>query len=78
VILLLLASGIAISIMSGLPDALFGGSALPELATLSPRAGHGTGARLLARLVLLHAGAALYHHLISKDRTLTRMSFRKS
>lgn len=78
VVLLLLASGIAMSIMSGLPDALFGSAAFPELAELPPRAGHGIAARLMVVLVLLHAGAAIFHHWVLKDRTLRRIWFRKT
>ncbi|WP_224816957.1 cytochrome b [Hasllibacter sp. MH4015] len=74
-IFVLLASGIAMSVMSGLPDALFGSAQMPELADLAPRAGHGVAARLIAAAVLLHAGAALYHHVIVKDATLRRMWF---
>ena len=78
VVFLLLASGIAMSIMSGLPDALFGSTPFPKLSELPPRAGHGIGARLLLGLVVLHAGAALYHHLFLKDQTLKRMWFTKN
>jgi cytochrome b561 len=78
VVLMLLASGIAMSIMSGLPDALFGNADFPELAQLPPRAGHGIGARLMVGLVLLHAGAALYHHWFLKDQTLKRIWFPKN
>ena len=73
VVLLLLASGIVMSAMSGLPAALFGDAPLPNFSDLPPRAGHGLGARLIAALVVLHAGAALYHHLFLKDGTLKRM-----
>ena len=76
-ILLLLASGIAMSVMSGLPAALFGSAEFPNLADLPPRAGHGVGARLMLALVVLHAGAAAYHHLFLKDNTLKRMWFGK-
>ncbi|MEX3016970.1 cytochrome b [Gymnodinialimonas hymeniacidonis] len=72
-IFVMLASGIAMSVMSGLPDAIFGTAPMPELADLPPRAAHGIGGRLIAAAILLHAGAAIYHHLILKDRTLTRM-----
>ncbi len=72
-IFVLLASGIAMSVMSGLPDAVFGTAEMPELAELPPRIGHGLAARLIAAAALLHAGAALYHHWVAKDRTLTRM-----
>ncbi len=73
VILLLLASGIAMSVISGLPDALFGDAVLPDFSELAPRAGHGIGARLLAALILLHVAGALYHHFVLRDRTLRRM-----
>lgn len=69
----MLGSGIAMAVMSGLPDALFGTAAFPDLAELPPRAGHGIGARLIAAAVALHAAAAFYHHGILKDRTLKRM-----
>ncbi len=72
-ILGMLASGIAMSVMSGLPDALFGSADLPDFTELPPRTGHGIAARLIAAAVLLHAGAALYHHWVKKDRTLRRM-----
>lgn len=78
VVILLLASGIAMSILSGLPSALFGSAAFPELAELPPRAGHGIGARVMVGLVVLHAGAALYHHLLLKDKTLKRMWFQRT
>lgn len=74
-LLLLLASGITMSVMSGLPFALFGAAEFPDLSTIPPRAGHGIGARVLAALLILHAGAALYHHWFLKDKTLKRMSF---
>ena len=72
-ILAMLGSGIAMSVLSGLPDALFGAAAFPELDKLAPRAGHGIGGRLIAAAVLLHAGAAVYHHVVLKDRVLRRM-----
>lgn len=34
---------------------------------------HEYGAWLLIALILMHAGAALYHHFIQRDRTLSRM-----
>lgn len=74
-ILVLLASGIAMSVMSGLPDALFGDAPFPQLSELAPRAGHGIAARITVIAVLLHAGAAAYHHVFLKDRTLKRMWF---
>lgn len=69
----MLGTGIAMSVLSGLPDALFGTAPFPKLDGLAPRVGHGIGARLIAAAVLLHAGAAFYHHFVLKDRTLMRM-----
>lgn len=69
----MLGSGIAMSVMSGLPDALFGTAVFPALADLPPRAGHGIGGRLIAAAILLHAGAAVFHHVVLKDCTLRRM-----
>jgi cytochrome b561 len=71
----LLASLIAMSVLGGLPDALFGTAPLPELSELPPRTGHGLAARLLVAVLLLHAGAALLHHIVLKDATLRRMWF---
>lgn len=74
-LLVLLASGIAMSAMSGLPAAVFGDAPMPDLADLPPRAGHGIAARLLLAAVLLHAAAALHHHVIRRDGALRRMWF---
>ncbi|MGJ3265499.1 MAG: cytochrome b [Salinarimonas sp.] len=69
----LLASGIAMAALSGLPDALFGPAPLPDLAALPPRAGHAIAARLILAAIVLHVAAALYHHWILRDATLRRM-----
>ena len=74
-IFVLLGSGIAMSVLSGLPDALFGAAPLPDLAALPPRTAHGIAARLIAAAILLHAGAALYHRVVLRDGTLARMWF---
>ena len=71
----LLGSGITMSIISGLPLALFGDAALPIFDDLPPRTAHGLAARLAIAVVLFHAVAALHHHLIVKDNTLKRMWF---
>ena len=75
VLFVLLGSGVALSMMSGLPMALFGEAPFPELESFAPRFPHGVAARVLVALVLLHAAAALYHHFGLKDRTLRRMWF---
>ncbi len=65
----------------------FGGFAVPKLVSPDPQIkdfSHGVhewGAWLLIALILMHAGAALVHHLLQRDRTLWRMlpaSFEKS
>lgn len=71
----LLGSGITMSIISGLPAALFGDAALPIFSELPPRTAHGLAARLAIAVVLFHAVAALHHHYIVKDNTLKRMWF---
>lgn len=72
-LLALLASGIAMSVLSGLPAALFATAPFPELADLPPRLGHGIAAAAFGGLLAAHVGAALYHHLILRDATLRRM-----
>ena len=69
----LLASGIALSVLSGLPAAVFAGAPFPELADLPPRLGHKIAAITLGGLLAAHIGAALFHHAILKDATLRRM-----
>ncbi len=77
VLLLMTASGVGMFILSGAGPILFGGAegTLPSFDELAPRVPHGIGARLLIALVVLHAGAALYHQFIRKDGLLTRMWF---
>lgn len=48
------------------------GAANPEFSHLM-REVHGAGASLLAIVLGLHAGAALWHHFVRKDPTLERM-----
>jgi cytochrome b561 len=72
-LLALLASGIAMSVLSGLPGALYGGAPMPELTDLPPRLGHRVAAIALGLLLAGHVGAALYHHFVLKDATLQRI-----
>lgn len=64
---------------AGFPLKYFGLISLPKLSGYNPQlkelAGeaHETFFYLLALLMLLHAGAALKHHYLDKDNTLTRM-----
>lgn len=69
------ASGIATFVLSGAGDILFGNAPgpLPDFWNFSPRYGHAIFTRLLVVLFAVHAGAAIYHQFIRKDRLLTRM-----
>ncbi len=73
------ASGIGMLALSGAGEQLFGAAPgpLPEFERFRPRVPHGIGARILIALVLLHVSAALYHHLVLRDRLLERLSWRR-
>lgn len=68
-------SGITMMILSGAGGILFGTAPgpLPDFWEFTPRHGHAVLARLLAGLLILHVGAALYHQFIRKDRLFARM-----
>ncbi|WP_421782030.1 cytochrome b [Kiloniella litopenaei] len=70
-------SGLGMFVLSGAGVVIFGGTgeALPDFTLYPPRVPHGIGARLMAILFILHAGAALYHHFIKRDATIRRMWF---
>lgn len=78
VILGMAVSGISMFILSGAGAILFAGSPgpLPDFTQFLPRVPHGIGARVFIGLLVLHAGAALYHHFIRRDATLRRMWFK--
>jgi cytochrome b561 len=76
----MVASGMAIAVMAGLPDIVFNqsGVALPEnFNHLLPRIFHGVIAKLLFVIIFLHLLGTLYHQFIRKDSLLTRMWFGK-
>lgn len=75
VILSMTASGIGMFILSGAGLILFGGAdgVLPDFTNFPPRVPHGLGARAMLALLVLHGGAALYHHFVKRDSTLKRM-----
>lgn len=79
VILGMAASGIGMFILSGAGDVVFGSAntQLPDFTKYLPRVPHGIGARVMLALLVLHGGAALYHHFIKKDGLLGRMWFRR-
>ena len=76
-VLVMAGSGIAISVMSGLPGIVFGGvGTLPaDFDAFPPRAVHGIVAKLLMLAIALHVGAALYHQFVRRDGLLSRMGF---
>lgn len=71
------ASGIGMFVLSGAGPIVLGGAegTLPDFKLYLPRIPHGLGARAMVALLLLHAGAALYHHFVRRDDTLRRMWF---
>ena len=78
VVLAMVASGLAIANMAGLPAIVFGGSgaSLPEdFSAFAPRKAHGALATLLMLLVLLHVAAGLWHQYGRKDHIFRRMWF---
>jgi cytochrome b561 len=77
VILGMIASGIGMIALSGAAPMIFGAerTLLPDFWKYPPRLPHGIGARLLLALIVLHAGAALYHHFVRRDGLLRRMWF---
>ena len=76
-VLLMAGSGVAMSVLAGLPDIVFGGvGSLPvNFDALPPRAVHGIVAKLLMLLIAMHIAAALYHQFVRRDGLLARMGF---
>ena len=71
-------SGIGMMVLSGAGPYIFGGdpTLLPDFWDYLPRTPHGVVARILFALLMLHVGAALYHHFVLRDGLLGRMWFR--
>jgi cytochrome b561 len=62
----------------GLESIMAGNGTMPENLFVYPeRLLHGNAAYILAALVVLHIGAALYHQFIRKDNLLARMWYGK-
>jgi cytochrome b561 len=79
-VFLMTISGMALSLQSGLMPIVFGSSgvALPvDFFAFTSRMLHGFIAPALVLLIILHAGAALYHQFILKDNLLARMWYGK-
>ena len=78
-VLLMAGSGVAMSVLAGLPGIVFGGvGSLPvNFDALPPRAVHGIVAKLLMLAIGLHIAAALYHQFVRRDGLMARMGFGK-
>ena len=79
-VFLMAVSGMSLSIQTGLPSIVFGGSgaSLPaDFYDFAARVLHGFIAPTLFLLILLHVGAAFYHQLVLKDNLLARMWYGK-
>ena len=79
-VLLMVASGIGISILAGLPDIVFGASRVPlphSLDIYLPHAAHGLFAKIFLLAIALHVAAALYHQFILLNVLLNRMRWRR-
>ena len=79
-VFLMVISGMALSLQSGLTSIVFGGSgaSLPaDFFAFTSRMLHGFIAPALLLLVVLHVGAALYHQFLLKDHLLARMWYGK-
>jgi cytochrome b561 len=75
IIFVMAGSGIAMMVMSGAGNILFGSTPppLPDFLQYVPRIPHGIASRVLMGLLVLHAGAAFYHQFLVKDGLLWRM-----
>lgn len=76
----MVASGMAMSLMTGLSDVVFGpaGGVIPaNLREVAPRLAHGWIAKGIAVLVVLHVAGALMRHFVNQDGTMGRMWFGK-
>jgi cytochrome b561 len=68
------ATGIGMFVLSGAGPIVFGaGGALPDFWIYQPRLEHFIAARILIGLLILHIGAALYHHFVVRDALIRRM-----
>ena len=77
VILGMASSGVGMLILSGAGSIIYGGVAenLPNFWDYAPKTPHAIGAKFMIVLLVLHAGAAIYHQFFVKDGLLKRMWF---
>lgn len=77
-ILAMVGSGVALSLNSGLGNAVFFGGEMPaNFEGIAARAAHGIIATLLMITIGLHIVAAIWHQGVRKDRLLSRMGYGK-
>jgi len=75
-VLSMVVSGIAMALMSGLPlIALHGGAFPAAINHMSAHTIHVVVANVLAGILVLHIGGALFHQFILRDGLLSRMMF---
>ena len=76
-VLVMAGSGVATSVLAGLPAIVFDGvGSLPaNFDSLPPRAVHGIVAKLLMLAIAMHIAAALYHQFVRRDSLMRRMWF---
>jgi cytochrome b561 len=68
-------AGIAMVVLSGAGDILFGvaSSPLSDVWAFAPHYGQAAMTFLLAALLVLHVGAALFHQMVLRDHPMARM-----
>jgi len=79
-VLVMVASGMGLSLQSGLADVVFFGSETPLPADFSaypPRTVHGIASKLLGLLILAHVAGWAFHQFVKKDGLISRMWFGK-
>ncbi|MCL4674944.1 MAG: cytochrome b [Pararhodobacter sp.] len=77
-VLAMVGSGIALSLASGLGNAVFFGGEMPaNFDGIAARTGHGIVATLLMITIGLHILAALWHQVVRRDGLMARMGFGK-
>lgn len=75
-VLTMVVSGIVMAVMSGLPLIAIEGGAFPAaLSSMTAHTIHVVVASVLAGILVLHIGGALFHQFILRDGLLSRMMF---
>jgi cytochrome b561 len=69
-------SGIGLIRLAGGPSVIFGEGSLPAFHELQPHFMHHNVSKILFIMLILHAGAALFHQFIKKDGLIGRMWYK--